>query len=92
MFVSACSRHQQIVLTSDDGAHQLIYEADVFSPQARTPDDIYVLNSAASQIMWKDGEDVVTCTALRSALKLHDWKELERLIYNYKVAQLKKQQ
>jgi len=90
MIAFGCSRHQQIVLTSQDGSRQLVYDSDVFSPQAKTTEDIRVLMDTAAQIWQQDPNDVVTGASLRAALfPPPDYKELERIIYNYKVAQLK---
>lgn len=86
-----CSRHQQIVLTSRDGSHQLVYDADAFIPQAKSQEDIGVLIDASSQIQQTDPNDAVTKMALISCmLPPPDYKQLERTIYDYKVAQLRK--
>jgi len=95
ILIPACSRHQQIVLTSRDGSHQLVYDADAFYPQSKTQEDIGVLREASWQIIREEPQDVVTGMALKSALMpmpIPDYKELERIIYNYKVARLKKQE
>jgi hypothetical protein len=85
-----CSRHHQIVLSSRDGARQLIYDTDAFTPQARTSEDIRVLMDEAGEIWRQDPNDVVTGASLRAALfPPPDYQELERIIYNYKVAQLR---
>jgi hypothetical protein len=88
-----CSRHQQIVLKSRDGSRRLVYDADVFIPQANTGEDMQLLRDSAWQIIQLDPNDVITGTALKTAmtaLPTPDFKELERVIYNYKVEQLKK--
>jgi hypothetical protein len=91
MLISACSPHQQIVLMKRDGSHQLVYNADIFYSQAKTYEDIGVLLDASWQIMGDDPQDIVTGTALRTAmLPPPDYKQLELVIYNYKVAQLKR--
>ena len=87
-----CSQHQQIVLSSNDGLHHLIYDTDTFAPQAKTQDDIRVLIDASSQIQQSDPQDAVTRMTLISCIfPPPDYKRLERVIYDYKVAQLKRQ-
>src|SRR5271166_6226832 len=89
VFILGCSRHEPIVLVSQDGAHQLVYNADDFIPQARTTDDVRVLIDTAFQIMREDPKDAVTGASLRAAIcPPPDYRQLERVIYTYKVAQL----
>jgi hypothetical protein len=76
---------EAIVLSSKDGEHTLTYDASAFEPQARTREDIQILQryvrDAASQFR-KDG-DVVALSELLSAAKTRDYRRLERIIYEY---------
>lgn len=87
--ILGCSRHVQIILVSNDGSHQLTYDGDKFIPQARTTADIQVLLDNAIKIMQQDPADAVTGASLRAAMfPPPDYKEMERVVYNYKVGQL----
>jgi hypothetical protein len=91
LIVSCSHRHEQIILTSQDGSHQLVYDAEAFIPQAKTWEDIQILRDTAWQITQTDPSDEVTASALNSAMiPIPDWAELERVVYSYKVTQLRR--
>lgn len=78
------------MLASQDGSRKLIYDSDSFQPQAKGPEDIPILAKAGVEIVQECNAsgDVITKLAIFSAIKSANFRELERLVYDYKVGKL----
>jgi hypothetical protein len=87
-----CSDSNKVGLQAPEGGKKLVYDINNFQPQVETPEDINILLQAASTTLSDAAEEnaVVTITDISEAMKVSDWRRLERAVVQFRAARRKK--
>ena len=90
MILIGCS-DSKVVLQGTAGGKKLVYDPKNFHPQVETPEDITILIQAAAETMTNAASDqsIVTVQEMSDAIDASDWRKLERLVVEYRVAHRK---
>jgi hypothetical protein len=90
MFLIGCS-DSKVVLQGTGGGKKLVYDPNNFQPQVETPEDIAILIQAAAETMTNaaSAQSIVTVQEISDAIDASDWRKLERVVVEYRVAHRK---
>ena len=80
-----CS-NKTVVLVSEDGSRELVYERNNFHPQVQTSDDIAILVKSTREVLAQASanHESVTCQELMHAAQVQDWRKMEKIVFDYK--------